>query len=400
MLHGKLYYLGKGRGISDRESYNRAVSEWKRISRLAQPASEPRNHALPPVVTTDPSPSVAGRQMSVRQAAERFLEAKEREARAGEISVGRVDVLRSPLAMLVQKFGERELRSIGISQTDAMRDHLLGLKSQGRLKSSTANLYFIAFTGFLRWCWRKDLLTSLPRNIGSLPFTGIPKDAKPKRYFSTQELQDIYRECLAIHREEVEAGKESEGRDLLTTSFLLGLNCGYTQSDISDLRVGELTLKTKVPRIERRRSKTQVKSNHLLWRKTAAALQGWVEGKGLNDRVFHQRDGSPIPSRKTDGSTHDPIGKRFGRVIQRLFGKDDPRRFRELRRTSANRCAQRKGQGVAEWFLAHTDKHVSSHYIERPQRHLDVMLAFLEKDYGFEERLNRVVVRRKSKPSK
>ena len=57
--------------------------------------------------------------------------------------------------------------------------------------------------------------------------------------------------------------------------------------------------------------------------------------------------------------------------------------------------SRQSGESVAQWFLAHTDKNVSSHYIERPQKQLDVMLAYLEVDYGFEQELNRVVVRRK-----
>lgn len=395
MLNGKLYYLGKGRGISDRASYNRAVLEWKRILRASEPAeSDDRTRSS---LREKPEVSAPGasRSETLRDAVERFIDAKRREARAGQISHKRAVVLRCGLSHLLEMFGEVPMHSLGATQVDAFRNRLLDLKAKGRLKSSTANLYFADFRGLLRWAWTNESLANLPRNLSTLPFSDTRRDAKPKLYFSPKEVQQIYRQCLDFHRKGVAAGNEVQERDLMTIAVLLGLNCGFTQSDLADLKVGEVALATKTPRIVRRRSKTQVQSNHLLWRKTAEGLKGWTDGKSPDDLVFRRSDGSPVAGRSSETGTYDLVGRRFTAIVKAAFGEGDPRRFRELRRTSANRCAQRKGQSVAEWFLAHTEKHVSSHYIERPQRALDVMLAYLEVDYGFADKLNRVVVRRK-----
>jgi hypothetical protein len=397
MLHGKLYYLGKGRGISDRASYNKAVLEWKRVLRAAsEAASQPKEKPDSAAVATPPM-AAAGepRSENLRQSVERFIQSKAREARAGEISPRRTAVLRSGLSHIVEMFGEVPTRSLGAPQVKAVKDYLLDLKAKGQLKSSTAKLYFGDYRGFMRWAWQEESLPNLPRNLSERLFKDTQRDAKPKQYFQPKEVQRLYQYCLELHRKSVADGKADEERDLMTAALLLGLNCGFTQSDIADLKVGEVNLFGKKHRIVRKRSKTQVPSNHLLWRKTAEALRGWIEGKAPEHLVFQKEDRSPVAGRGENEGRHDIVGQKFARVIKAVFGQSDSRRFRELRRTSANRCAQRKGESVAQWFLAHTDKNVSSHYIERPQKQLDVMLAYLEVDYGFEQELNRVVVRRK-----
>lgn len=396
MLNGKLYYLGKGRGISDRASYNRAVQAWKQVLASAALLQEPRGRS--PLPINDEPALAAGeepRSETLCEVVERFLRAKEVEARAGKISHRRTEVLRSGLSHLVQMFGEIPIRTLGAKEVDGFRIRLFDLKAKGQLRSSTANLYFGNFKGFLRWAWSNESIPSLPRNISAPLFGDTQRDAKPKQYFAPNEIQQIYRHSLDFHHKRVTAGKADEERDLMTAALLLGLNCGFTQSDIADLKVREVNLASRTPRIVRRRSKTQVQSNHLLWRKTKEVLKGWVEGKSPEDPVFQRSDGAPVAGRTPETGSYDIVGDRFARFMKSLFGEGETRRFRELRRTSANWCAQRKSQSVAEWFLAHTDKHVSAAYIERPQRILDVMLAYLEVDFGFEEELNRVVVRRK-----
>ena len=182
--------------------------------------------------------------------------------------------------------------------------------------------------------------------------------------------------------------------ELLQLCIVLGLNTGMTQQDLSDLIVGDLYLKKRPPRVVRQRSKTGMDSNHLLWKKCVDGLKERCEGKKMNERVFSRRDGrrlvthSKKKGRKTGGRS-DVLGASFKRLVKRLFGDEDPRAFRELRRTGAEMCKQRM-QGTEDLYLAHAEGKMSSAYVTVNQRQFDLMLTYLEKDLGFTDKLQKL----------
>jgi len=82
------------------------------------------------------------------------------------------------------------------------------------------------------------------------------------------------------------------------------------------------------------------------------------------------------------GSRSDALGASFKRLVERVLGEDDPRRFRELRRTGANFCKQRE-PGTETLYLSHADGRMSSLYTKPAQKRFDVILTYLEADMGF-----------------
>jgi integrase len=399
MFQGRLYYLGRGRCKTDRESYNEAVRRWKQILATADHAKTARSPAPERDELNSGTPAVPAAHggMDVKSVMSRFLAAKRSEAKAQEISRKRVEVLRYGTDPFVQRFGDLPIRSIGPRHLEEYRLLMLKKKEEGQLKASSINLYFSALKAFFNWAWNAEILDTPPRNIKAL-LVGDRRQQRPeKKYFNTDEIQAIFAACRAYHERLVALGRTDPRRDLLTTALLLGLNCGYTQADIADLRVLDVQLHGKIARIKRFRSKTDVRSNHPLWRKTIEMLRPWLDGRSEQDLVFRWDDGRPIMRRKDAANPNDPIGDRFRNVIRQTLGTSDARRFRELRRTSADRCAQRRGVHVAAWFLAHKDASISSRYYDPPQRELDVMVAYLEQDYGFAEQLDRAIVRKRGK---
>jgi len=174
---------------------------------------------------------------------------------------------------------------------------------------------------------------------------------------------------------------------MLKLAIVLAVNTGMTQQDLSDLTMDELHLGKRPPRCIRLRSKTGQESNHWLFRESVRLLKEHTEGKKGSDKVLLRRDGRPLvvasmrDGMKT-GSRSDALGASFKRLVERVLGKDDKRRFRELRRTGADFCKQREA-GTETLYLSHADGRMSSLYTNPAQRRFDVILTYLEADMGF-----------------
>ena len=116
-------------------------------------------------------------------------------------------------------------------------------------------------------------------------------------------------------------------------------------------------------------------------------LDKHLEGKTFGDTVLSRKDGRDliiptVKNGKRTGGRSDILGAMFKRLVERVLGKDDKRRFRELRRTSAEFCKKRM-VGTEKLFLSHADGSMSSFYTTPAQEQFDSVLSQLEVDLGF-----------------
>ena len=396
---GKKYYLCKGENKSDRTSYNRAVKMWEDIKRKEDAGSDVdinavREKSSPKKKKTIKKNTRRYSHKRVSLIAKKFINEKMNQAISSngeDVSYGRVQNIKNRLQHFVDYF-DNELLS-QITETDLVKwSNKNGKRvASGEIQPSTLRQDFRCVRQLYKWSYKQRIINQYPRNLddlGKQSKSAIRKaKKKPVLTFTKQEIQKLYKGCDTLQMDSKWWGRTDTEIEMLKLAIVLAVNTGMTQQDLSDLTMGELHLGKRPPRCIRLRSKTGQDSNHWLFRESVRLLKEHCEGKKGTDKVLLRRDGRPlvIPSMKNGmktGSRSDALGASFKRLVERVLGEDDPRRFRELRRTGANFCKQREA-GTETLYLSHADGRMSSLYTKPAQKRFDVILTYLEADMGF-----------------
>ena len=233
---------------------------------------------------------------------------------------------------------------------------------------------------FIFWCFERRLL-ALPHNIKSTKhrFVG-KKSSRPKRvYFENEEL------LLLL----------DNATERLKLYLLLMMNCGYTQSDLSDLRHDEVDW--KAGRIIRRRSKTDDHHedtdvpvvNYVLWPETHKLLKKHRSDVKEHGTVFVTERGMPLVQKSLkDGklSKTDNIQSMYRRLRVKLkLTGNRQKPLKAIRKTSADKIGtNRKYMMLKDHFLGHSPRTVAErHYSDSvPQDLFDEAVQWLAQDYG------------------
>lgn len=388
---GHLYYLTKGRGKSDLESYRASVQMWIEKKALIDANSSDVSNATFETDLARPPKETRSRRVprTVHSAIEAFIDLKRGDAIGGGITLGRVQTLVGRLKQFGLKFGSKPFAQITESALDQYYTEQTNRIADGEVKPSTVAQDMNAVRQFLKWCYRRRLLKSLPRNLD---------DLRVRRRGNASILSEHRHLFLAPKQirlllDHLNGRDDSDtlftliSKEVVVASCLLGLNCGMTQQDISDLKVASVKLSKRPPRIQMRRSKTKQEGNYLMWRKTRSSLARLCKGKDPDDAVLTRRDGTPLVRHLPSGGRSDVLGRVFTRLVQDSLGDSAPFRFRELRRTGANMCRQRM-PGIETLYLAHRDRRMAASYTTPPQAVFDDMMRYLEKDIGLEDTLD------------
>jgi integrase len=151
----------------------------------------------------------------------------------------------------------------------------------------------------------------------------------------------------------------------LEAMILLGINCGFGNSDCGNLPQGAVNLETGI--IDFPRPKTGIPRRCPLWPETVAALKDSLahrpqpkkaEDAGL---VFLTRCGDSWHTGTTDG----PLSREFSKLLRRL-GINGRKRlgFYTLRHTFRTVADEAKDQPAADFIMGHEVPHMSSVYRE------------------------------------
>ena len=393
---GKRYYLGKGKSKTDRYSYKLAVQKFEEIKRMVDAGERVSStkQILPKKITKKKKKTRSWNPRIVKSVVRKFLKVKRHEAESsgGEnVTLGRVQNLKNRLQHFVDEFGNDSLSSI--TGADLQRWSVKNGKrvSAGEIAPSTLRQDFRCVRQLYRWAYKQHIIDNVPRNLedfGKQTQKAVRRaKRKPVKTFTKAEIQKLYTGCDTLKLDSKWWSRTDTELPMLKLAIVLAVNTGMTQQDLSDLRMDELFLGKRPPRCIRLRSKTGQESNHWLFRESVRLLKEHTEGKKGDDRVLLRRDGRPLVVASTrdglkTGSRSDALGASFKRLVERVLGKDDKRRFRELRRTGANFCKQRKS-GTETLYLSHADGRMSSLYTQPAQREFDVILTYLEADMGF-----------------
>jgi integrase len=148
--------------------------------------------------------------------------------------------------------------------------------------------------------------------------------------------------------------------------ILLGINCGFGNSDCGNLPLTALDLDRGI--VDFPRPKTGIPRRCVLWPETVTALREALEGRtdpknpahaGL---VFLTRHGLPWARESNDG----PITKEFTKLLRRL-GINGRHRlgFYTLRHTFRTLADEAHDRSACDYLMGHEDPHMSSVYRER-----------------------------------
>jgi len=282
---------------------------------------------------------------------------------------------------LVERFKAFQ-QFVGTSTLDALDEemvrryynHLIGLAGISGVRKR--NL-FNTFRALVRWLYSEGYLDKMPRNLTA-------------QWDFVEHLKDGHRQSLAdklYTKDDVKsmlANLGPRGR----ACVLLGLNCGFTEVDISVLRKSEVRLAEK--RLIYSRTKTvRVKNapvvNYRLWNITVEALRA-VESQS-KDLWFTTREGQPLKTSKVveDRYVEWSLVAQRWKDWQKL--KKVPRKpFKMLRKTGATTIGDSQYRPWVELYLADVPTSIAGkHYDIKSGKiipELDKAIVYLGKELG------------------
>ncbi|MAT13773.1 MAG: hypothetical protein CMJ46_00700 [Planctomyces sp.] len=162
-----------------------------------------------------------------------------------------------------------------------------------------------------------------------------------------------------------------EADDVLKAMILLGINCGFGQSDLSSLPKAAIDLESGF--IDYPRPKTAIPRRCPLWPKTIEALKVAMEKRpepknpADANLCFLTRKGEPWVkiSQGEKKAWTDSLGLRFGRLLRKIHLKRPGLNFYALRHTFETIAGESIDQVAVNSIMGHVDNSMSAAYRER-----------------------------------
>lgn len=240
-------------------------------------------------------------------------------------------------------------------------------KLRAGLSPSTAESYFKVAKQLIKFLYTRRLI-ELPRNLNDRQLR-FDVQARSVLTFSVEEVRKLV----------------ADATGQVKLHILLALNCGYTNTDIAELRDSQIDWQRGA--ISRKRSKTQQVVNvptvtYQLWPQTIELLRHHRSGK---DTVLLTRSGGPWAFRTLDdqGKLHknDNIAPNFRRLQRRI---NVGLAFKYLRKTSATMLESHELYGRYKGhFLGHAPRGLAEKHYAAPSPDLfDKIIGWLGDQYG------------------
>lgn len=314
---------------------------------------------------------LAVNKLSVGDFAERYLQSCFSKYERDDISAAWFEKVRINACHFVEYLKPgMPLAMLNETKLDDYRNYVLSLPhstvTNKPISPHTAKARLDIVVYMLKWGYQMYLLDSLPRNLARYSKITIPEPRVNR--FSLDEINTLY----------------SAASERTKIYMLLGLNCAFGQADLASLRVGEVDIAEG--RIIRKRTKTSIHSEFKLWPLTVEMLKkhGNLDGEPT-DRVFLSKSGHPLVReyfvddkfRRTDA-----IRSAFFRLMKKTK-MPNHRGFYSLRKTAASEI-EAIDPAVTEMFLAHSEKAMKKHYVERDWSRLDVAITKLDNVFALD----------------
>ena len=175
----------------------------------------------------------------------------------------------------------------------------------------------------------------------------IKKASEPKKLFSRDELRDIL----------------AEASQPMRTMILLGINCGFGNSDCGTLPRHAVDLDAGW--IDFPRPKTGIARRCPLWQETVKALREWLERRPEPkatehaDLVFITKQGDAWAKDTSD----NPVIKEMSKLLKKLK-INSHRNFYTLRHTHRTVGDEVRDQRASGYIMGHVDPSIAGVYVE------------------------------------
>lgn len=179
----------------------------------------------------------------------------------------------------------------------------------------------------------------------------------------------------------------AEASNKVRLFMLLGLNCGFTSSEVSNLRTFEVFLDAEAPFVHRFRDKTGVEARWCLWPETVLLLRTLKAEENGERRWLLTEYGNPLVE-VTPRTRRDAVEQTWKALLRRI-APDRRLGFRFLRKTGADAIKRLGTLEESEMYLAHAEVGINKAYANRNWgrmweclRQLRLQLPFLGDDFS------------------
>jgi hypothetical protein len=288
---------------------------------------------------------------TLSRAVEAFKDVVDRSSRSPywkSVLKGRVE---DSLAAL----GDQDLVTFGYDALSTVVEYWISQAKAGQVSVHTAENQVGAIRQFVDWLDQTDKTSWLaPRRWEKL--LQISKRQEIRRIKRSQSQAPETYDTKQLKKLWLAATGQTR------LYLLLGLNCAFTQIDLSELNTDHLDL--KADKIEYRRSKTGVYAEFPMWPETRRMLQEHCKQhaddirkrKGL---LFVTRQGRPLVHLTEAGNRSDAVRQRWNRLRDNAGVKGS---FKLLRKTASQYVRNAAGADYAEALLAHAEQGVGASY--------------------------------------
>jgi integrase len=300
-----------------------------------------------------------------------FLDNKSSQVGMG-LSAGRLDNLRCRLERLEASVGsETPINDITADVFLKFFNDVIGLIRDKEFKQGYGSDVMKSARQFIRWAYRQEVLDRLPRNLDSRDLSiKVPK-TKIKTFTKEEVFQLL-----------------DTATDRNRLYYLLMLNCGFTQIDVSELSPSEVNWKKG--EISHKRIKTEEEEEvptvtYKLWDETFRLLKEHGDQKG--ERVFLNRNGNPLVSAtlKTTGQSRikrlDHIYPAFNLLRIKL---KITKSLKVFRKTGASKLKEKNEyRSLDTLYLGHSPRSIADIHYSKDERFPDDALAWVGEQFGF-----------------
>lgn len=342
-IKGKLHYFGKiDNPEAALERFNR---EWPYL----------KDGRTPPAVDT-------GDGCTVKFLCNSFLAAKKSRVESGELSSRSFnDYFRTCKLMVAQLGSTRRVDDLRTEDFEALRGHIASTRELVGIKNEVNRCRIV-----LKYAYSARLIDR-PVHFGSSfdrPSTMAMRKAKRAGGPTTFQAEEA-RKILAAADTQIKA------------MVLLGLNCGFGNTDCASLPLPAINLESGW--VEFPRPKTAVDRRSALWPETVAAVKAALLNRpeprnaAESEIIFLTRHGRRWVREQKRGvrgqsegiGAIDALSQRFAKLLKRL-GINSHRNFYTLRHTFETVAGESKDQVAVDSIMGHVDPSMGAQY--RPGR--------------------------------
>lgn len=324
-MRGKLYYFG-----TDAED---ALREYNRVKDDLQAGRAPTPHDT---------------SLTLEDLCDEFLDVKLTLAESGELSRRTWNDYRYTGQVICDLLGKhRQVVSLKPADFVHLREKLAETRGPIALGNQIQRVRTI-----LKYAYDAGLIEN-PVRFG-------PTFKKPPRKLIRKQRQESGPKMFHVEelREIIRKAPHN-----LKAMVLLGVNCGFGQTDISSLPLSAI----QGDWIEFPRPKTSVPRRCPLWPESSEALNAYMQHRprprpGFENLVFLTRLGQPWLREYDSGHHTDNISKRFRKLLKELGIHRERISFYALRHITATIGNEAKDPLAVDFIMGHLNQDMGSNY--------------------------------------